>query len=157
MISVYICNFEVRNAYNGFQRVCLLWSNCKVIFLYLFCYTHVSVFILNYNRIFYSCINVYFVAFIFDIKFYMILYWWSFYVFSIRIKISSSNQLICCLKSGKSSHNLTVSMLFICLTQIMIVLTSLTLTYRNFNRDTPELRIFWVFPANPGVQINFYS
>ena len=25
------------------------------------------------------------------------------------------------------------------------------------NRDTPELRKFWVFPANPGVQINFYS
>ena len=25
------------------------------------------------------------------------------------------------------------------------------------NRDTPELRIFWVFPANPGVQTNFYS
>ena len=23
------------------------------------------------------------------------------------------------------------------------------------NRDTPELRIFWVFPANPGVQITF--
>ena len=29
------------------------------------------------------------------------------------------------------------------------------LTNQNLNRDTPELRIFWVFPANPGVQINF--
>ena len=26
-----------------------------------------------------------------------------------------------------------------------------------FNRDTLELSIFWVFPANPGVQTNFYS
>ena len=24
------------------------------------------------------------------------------------------------------------------------------------NRDTQELRKFWVFPANPGVEINFY-
>ena len=28
---------------------------------------------------------------------------------------------------------------------------------RLLNRVTPELRKFWVFPANPGVQINFYS
>ena len=25
------------------------------------------------------------------------------------------------------------------------------------NNDTPEYIIFWVFPANPGVQTNFYS
>ena len=30
------------------------------------------------------------------------------------------------------------------------------LSYLDY-RDTLELRIFWVFPANPGVQINFYS
>ena len=26
----------------------------------------------------------------------------------------------------------------------------------NSNRDTPELRICWAIPANPGVQTNFY-
>ena len=30
--------------------------------------------------------------------------------------------------------------------------------YQDENRVTLELRIFWVFPANPGVQFtNFYS